>query len=372
MHEKTMASTLVIKIGTSSLTSEDGSLNRQAIERLVGESCELLNEGRRLVIVSSGAVRAGVERLRWGSRTGSIALRQAAAAVGQVRLMECYDAAFSAQGRTVAQILLTRQLAQERVRYVNARNTLQTLLKHGIVPVINENDTVATEELQFGDNDTLAALVAALVQAETLLLLTNVDGLLDGEGRLVGEVHRIGAAELAMAGGAGTFGSGGMLTKLQAAEIAGAAGVATLIARASRPGVLMAAARGERPGTWFAPSALRLRGRKHWLAYGIQPAGSLVIHPQAQRAVQFERRSLLPAGVVRAEGRFSAGESVRLVSIEGEEFARGLVTCGHRDIARLAGRQSSEVAELLGEGARVEIVHRDDLVLLGSSGSEGG
>jgi glutamate 5-kinase len=359
-----MPKTIVVKVGTSTLTDAEGRLDREYLPRLAGQLCGLMDEGRRVVLVTSGAVRAGVEQLGWDGRPRSVPLKQAAAAVGQGRLMALYAAAFEARGRLVGQVLLTRQLAQDRARYVNAQNTLATLLRHGVLPIINENDTVAVEELQFGDNDTLAALVAALVRAELLVLLTNVDGLLDGEGRIIPRVTAITPELRALAGGAGRHGSGGMVTKLAAAEIAGAAGVRTVIARGRRPDVIPDVVRGEPVGTLFAPPARRLRGRKHWLAYGTQPRGSLTVNPPARRVLVEEHRSLLPAGVVAVEGPFSAGETVSLRAEDGTEFARGLVTCDWLEARRVMGLHSARMAEVLGRPGVEELVHRDNLVVL--------
>jgi glutamate 5-kinase len=321
-------------------------------------------EGERLVLVTSGAVRAGAEALGWTQRPRSVPMKQAAAAVGQGRLMALYQQAFAEHGRVVAQVLLTRQLAQDRVSYVNARNTLSTLLREGVLPVINENDTVAVEEIQFGDNDTLAALAAALVDARLLVLLTNVDGLLDAEGRVVPEVRGFTPELRELAGGAGKHGSGGMATKLRAAEIAGAAGVRTVVARGRHPDVVASIARGEALGTTFYPPARRLSGRKHWLAYGPQPRGSVTVNPCAYQVLVEEHRSLLPTGVVAVQGPFDSGETVSVLSEGGDEFARGLASCDWRDAERLIGQHSSRIEELLGRPGVGEIIHRDNLVIL--------
>lgn len=356
--------TIVVKVGTSTLVDADGRIDRDFLPQLASQLCALMNGGRQVVLVTSGAVRAGAEQLGWTARPRSVPLRQAAAAVGQGRLMALYDAAFSERGRVVAQVLLTRQLAQDRPSYVNAQHTLTTLLRHGVLPIVNENDTVAVEEIQFGDNDTLAALVAALVRAELLVLLTNVEGLLDREGRLIPVVPSVTSELRELAGGAGQHGSGGMATKLLAAEIAGAAGVKTVIARGRRPGVVREVVRGDAVGTTFLPHARRLKGLKHWLAYGTQPRGSLVVNTCAYRVLVEEHRSLLPAGVVGVEGSFLAGETVSLRTEDGAEFARGLVNCDARDAQQVMGLHSVEAAELLGRGGAHEVVHRDSLVIL--------
>jgi glutamate 5-kinase len=264
----------------------------------------------------------------------------------------------------VGQVLLTRQLAQDRQRYVNAQNTLAALLRHRVVPIVNENDTVAVEELQFGDNDTLAALVAALAGARLLILLTNVEGLLDAEGRLLPEVRRVTPDILALAGGPAKHGSGGMLTKLQAAAIAGAAGVHTVIAPGRRPNVVAELVRGAAIGTRVPAAPRRLQGRKHWLAYGTRPRGSVIVNACAIRALVEEHRSLLPAGVVAVHGPFAAGDTVSLCGEDGCEFARGLAACDSGDAERVRGVHTTRAAEILGRSDIAEIVHRDNLVIL--------
>jgi glutamate 5-kinase len=359
-----MPRTIVVKVGTSTLTDGEGRLDRQFLPSLTSQLCDLMDEERRVVLVTSGAVRAGVEQLGWEGRPRTVPLKQAAAAVGQGRLMALYAAALAERGRVAGQVLLTRQLAQDRPTYLNAQTTLAALLRHRVLPIVNENDTVATEELQFGDNDTLAALVASLVRAELLILLTNVDGLLDAEGQVIARVTAITEELRALAGGAGKHGSGGMVTKLLAAEIAGAAGVRTVIAPGRRPGVVTEIVHGAKLGTTFVPPARKLRGRKHWLAYGTQPSGSITVNLRARRALVEEHKSLLPAGVVAVAGPFAAGETVSLRSEDGAEFARGLVTCSRQEAERVMGLHTTQAAEILGRPGVVELVHRDNLVVL--------
>jgi glutamate 5-kinase len=361
-----VARTIVVKVGTSTLSNSEGGIDSLYLQSLADQLCGLMDQGHRVVLVTSGAVRAGVDALKWTAPPRSIALKQAAAAVGQGRLMAMYDAVFGARGKVVGQVLLTRQLAEERIRYVNAQNTLAELLKHGALPIINENDTVSTEELRFGDNDTLAALVAALVQADLLILLTNVDGLLDREGSVIPAVENP-ATVRALAGGASQHGSGGMLTKLTAAEIAGAAGVRTIIARGRRPNVIPDIVAGNDIGTSFRPASQKLRGRKHWLAYGTQPRGTIVVNVCAVTALVQEHRSLLPAGIVGVEGEFSAGETVSVRNETGVEFARGQVTCSHADAQKVMGAHTSALSTILGRAADLEIIHKDNLVILPSA-----
>ncbi|MFN3651122.1 MAG: glutamate 5-kinase [Armatimonadota bacterium] len=355
---------IVVKVGTSTLSDAEGRIDLDYLGSLAGQLCDLLQAGSRVVLVSSGAVRAGVEQLGWEQRPRSIALKQTAAAVGQGRLMALYAGAFQERGRLVGQVLLTRQLAQERVRYVYAQNTLQSLLHHGVVPIVNENDTVAIEELQFGDNDTLAALVSALVGADLLVLLTNVEGLLGADGQVVPRVPEITEELRGLAGSAGRFGSGGMATKLSAAEIAGAAGVRTVIARGRRPGVLAEVANGEPVGTCFDLPARKLRGRKHWLAYGTQPRGSVTVNTCAADALVHEHKSLLPVGIVAVRGPFHLGDTVSVLTEDGRELARGLASCDWQDVQRVMGARTEQVRELLGHPGPEEVVHRDNLVVL--------
>ncbi len=358
-----MARTIVVKVGTSTLTSPAGGLDRGYIEDLADQLAELAAERRRVVLVSSGSIRAGCERLGW-ARPRTVPMKQAAAAVGQGLLMELYAAAFGRHGLPVAQVLLPRQDAAERTRYVNARNTLTTLLRHGVVPVVNENDTVAVEEIQFGDNDTLAAQVAVLVHADLLLLLTDVEGLLDRVGQLVRRVTEIDHAVRALCGRPGEHGRGGMATKIGAAEIASAAGIRTVVARGQPATTVGLVARGDACGTLFAARARRLAGRKHWIAYAGPPRGTLSVHPLAETALVERHTSLLPAGVTEVQGAFSRGDVVSLAGQQGAEFARGIVTCGAEELRSVMGAHTSEARRRIGRDDFEEVIHRDNLVLL--------
>jgi glutamate 5-kinase len=359
-----MGRTIVVKVGTSTLADAEGRIDGEFLAQLAGQLCDLMDAGHRVVLVTSGAVRAGVEQLGWMERPRSIALKQAAAAVGQGRLMGMYAAAFDARGRTVGQVLLTRQLAQDRPRYVNAQKTLTTLLRCGVLPIVNENDTVAVEELQFGDNDTLAALVSALVGADLLILLTNVEGLRDREGKTIPRVEAITPEVRGLAGGPGAHGSGGMATKLLAAEIAGAAGVRTVIARGRRPNVVPEVVQGEAPGTEFLPAERRLKGLKHWLAFGTRPRGTITVNACAREALVEGQKSLLPVGIVGVEGPFEPGEVVSLRAEDCTEIGRGLVSCGWREVQRVMGMHTTDAASVLGHDGSPVIIHRDSLVVM--------
>ncbi len=359
-------STVVVKVGTSSLTGGTSRLDRAFINDLAAQISAAWADGHRVVLVTSGAITAGAERLGLKTRPRALAMKQAAAAVGQGLLMEVYSAAFGACDRAVAQVLLTRQDTADRARFVNARHTLTALLRLGVVPIINENDTVAVDEIRFGDNDTLAALVATLTQADLLVLLTDVAGFFGSDGGVLPEVAEITPELMELAGGAGTgSGTGGMVTKLQAAAIAGEAGIPTIIARGCDPGVLTALLRGDDIGTRFLARSRRLPSRKQWIAHGAPPRGALTVNPCARRALAVQRRSLLPVGVVGVEGQFQAGDTVRIIDESGTEFARGIVSCDHREAALALGHRSDQLAALVGRDDLTEIVHRDNLVLLG-------
>jgi glutamate 5-kinase len=357
--------TIVVKVGTSTLTGADGSLDRGFIAGLSAQIAAAWAGGHRVLLVTSGAISAGAERLGLKERPRVLAVKQAAAAVGQGLLMEVYSAAFAAAGRTVAQVLITRQDTAERSRYVNARHTLSALLRLGVVPIVNENDTVSVDEIRFGDNDTLAALAAALVEADLLVLLTDVPGFFGADGVVMPTIPEITPAVFEMAGGAGSAnGTGGMVTKLQAAVIAGEAGIPTVVAPGREPGILATVLRGDPVGTRFVSPARRLSGRKQWIAFGAPPRGALVVNTPAKRALTEGRRSLLPVGVIRVEGSFHAGDTVSIVEEGGREFARGVVSCDSREAALVLGHRTDRISGLLGREDLQELVHRDNLVLM--------
>lgn len=357
-----MAAPIVVKVGTSTLTDGQGRLDRAYLYELAWQLAAVRRQGRPVVLVSSGAVRAGCERLGWARRPQSIPLKQAAAAVGQGELIHAYNQAFG-PAYPVAQVLLTRQDAADRERYVNARNTLTTLLRHGCIPIVNENDTVAVDEIRFGDNDTLAAQVAALVAAELLVLLTDVPGFLDESGEVIARIDAIDERIRRLAGGSGRDGSGGMITKLAAAEIATAAGTRVVIAPGRRPNVLLDLLAGEAIGTEFPARRRRLRGRKHWILYGPDPCGTLRVNQAARAALVTGGKSLLPAGIVAVEGRFDAGDIVAIADEAGEPFGRGVVNCDWREARALMGARTSEIARIVGRTDLQEVIHRDNLVV---------
>jgi glutamate 5-kinase len=321
------------------------------------------------VLVSSGAIRAGMARLNLAGRPRTIPQKQAAAAIGQGRLMHTYAEAFDVQGIPVAQILLTRDDFRDRLRYLNARNTFTALLRAKAVPIVNENDTVAVDEIKFGDNDTLAALVASLIEADALLLLSDVDGLYDrdptqfAEARRIPVVETIDAAVEHLGGDVRTtVGTGGMATKIQAAKICAASGVRMTIANGRRPNVLADALAGQ-CGTLFLPKNAPLRPRQRWIAYGTVPKGTVTINEGAHQMLVEEGKSLLPAGVTHVSGRFQPGELVRLIDPRGRPFAQGFVNYAYDALTRIMGRRTDEIATLLGSKPADEVIHRDNLVL---------
>ena len=367
---------IVIKIGTSVLTKSRAAGNKREFEvrpdsplgGLVREIAGLAKRGAEVVLVTSGAIGAGAAKLGWSKRPDEIRRKQAAAAVGQVSLMRAYERLFEADGVHVAQVLLTRSDFEDRRRYLNARNTLLTLLELGAVPVINENDTVAVEEIQFGDNDRLSALVAAKTDADLLVILSDVDGLLKKEGGreevvpLVPEITP--EIEKLVWSGKSEVGTGGMASKLEAAKIATASGVAVVIASAFKPGVLTDLFEGRDAGTKFL-SLKALTAKERWLLFGAAPKGELIVDDGAARALKEQKRSLLPAGVAEVRGLFRKGEVVRIRARDGGEFARGIVSFSSQDIDKIKGHRTGELRRLLEDHTgSSEVVHRDSLALL--------
>jgi glutamate 5-kinase len=362
----------VVKVGSSLLTNEGRGLDRALLAQWVEQIAALRKEGVEVLLVSSGAVSEGMKRLGWSRRPQALHELQAAAAVGQMGLIEAYENSFQRFGLHTAQILLTHDDLADRRRYLNARSTLRTLLDLGVVPVVNENDTVAVEEIRFGDNDTLAALVANLIEAELLVLLTDQPGMYDldprqhPEAKLISE-GRAGDPELermASGGGIGTWGRGGMVTKVRAATRAARSGAATLIAWGRAPEILLGIRRGDEIGTLIRPAQEPLVARKQWLAGQLQVRGQLVVDDGAARVLRESGRSLLPVGVVDVRGDFERGELVACVDQQGREVARGLVNYSAEESRRIMRQPSERIRELLGYVDEPELMHRDNLVLL--------
>jgi glutamate 5-kinase len=360
----------VVKVGSGVLT-ENGNLRRNAFGQIARQICTLWDEGRQVALVSSGAIAMGSLALGRSLPKKSIPEQQAAAAVGQIGLSNLYEKRFARYDRCVAQVLLTRTGLQDRERFLNARHTLHTLLKLGVVPIVNENDTVATEEIRFGDNDNLSATVVNLLGAELLVIATDVDGLhreppVRGvpKAPLFDVIERIGPeVEQAARGSSSAFGRGGMLTKLEAARAAARCGASTVLCNGRSRDALLRAARGESIGTLFL-TGNRMASRKHWLAFTTRTRGELVLDDGAVRALVERGKSLLPAGVTEVRGKFGIGDPVICVDVRGHGIARGLVAYTSDAVARIAGRSTREIAQVLGYSNGAAIVHRDDLVLL--------
>ena len=359
------AKRVVVKIGSRLLAEETDA--RVAV--LASEAKALRDRGVDVVIVTSGAIALGWRRLGYSEKPRTIPGLQAAAAVGQGHLIHAYQRALAAHGLAAGQVLLTHDDVRNRRRYLNARLAFAELLRAGAVPVVNENDTVSVDEIKFGDNDRLAALCTSLIEADALVILTDVDGLHDGDpaagAPLIPEVRDIDREAVAVAGGSsGNVGTGGMASKVQAAKIAARFGVVTVVASGRRERPVTSILDGADAGTVFWPSIDRLQSRKHWIAYALKPAGTLVVDAGARRALVDGKKSLLPSGIKRVEGRFGAGDPVRVVDEAGGEFARGLCAFDAEEIEKIAGRRSADLPALLGYAAADEVIHRDDLVLL--------
>ncbi|MQL53824.1 glutamate 5-kinase [Desulfofundulus thermobenzoicus] len=360
---------VVVKVGSSSLIYPTGRPNLSQMEKLVRQLADLHNQGREVLLVTSGAIGVGQYRLGYTRRPKTIPEKQAAAAVGQGMLVHIYEKFFAEYGVTVGQVLLTREDFSDRRRFLNARNTLYTLLRLGVVPVINENDTVAVEEIKLGDNDNLAALVSTLVDADLLILLSDIDGLYEAdprhcrEARLIDQVREITPELEKCAGGAGTsLGTGGIVTKLQAARIAMHSGIITVLARSTEPDVVRRVVSGESLGTIFWPSG-RMDNKKRWIAFSSTVCGCLYVDEGAARALLEHGKSLLPSGIIRVEGSFEMGNTVSICDPAGKEIARGIVNYSSPEVERIKGLQTKEIARVLGYKDYDEVVHRNNLVL---------
>jgi len=362
---------LVVKVGSGLVTAPGPGADPDRIAAVADEVASV-RDGREVVLVTSGAIVTGMNRLAIGERPRSIPEKQAAAAVGQSALMWQYEIAFKRHGLPVGQVLLTAQDIADRSRYLNARNTLLALLGFGVVPIVNENDTVAVEEIKVGDNDNLSALVASLIDAELLVLLTDVDGLYAGDPAVDPAARKLDMVEAVTEeierlvwDRAGRVSVGGMATKLEAAHKAAASGIPMVIASGLERGVLGRLLAGEPVGTYFAPKADRLTARKRWIAFAVPPQGRLTVDAGAVRALTQQGRSLLPSGVVAVEGDFAAGAVVAVVSApEGKEVGRGLVNFDAGELRKIRGARTSEIEARLGYRSADEVIHRDNLVVL--------
>jgi glutamate 5-kinase len=363
---------IVIKVGSAVLTSSEQGLDQDRIERLASDISAIMGQGREVVLVSSGAIAAGLAKLGLRKTRGMpLSLKQAAAAVGQSGLMWMYEKTFGAHGKKVAQVLLTREDLSNRTRFLNARNTLQTLLDHGVIPVINENDTVSVDEIKFGDNDNLSSMVVHLTDADLLIILSDIDGLytadprIDASAKLIPVVEKITAEMERAAGDAHTsLGTGGMRSKLMTAKKVGAFGAPMVILNGKKNGVLPALFEGAAVGTLFLPKPEKQDSRKHWIAYTVSSNGRVMVDDGALEALMNKGGSLLPGGISRVEGNFKVGDCVTCVDRSGNAFARGLVKYSSAELDRIKGLKTSEIESVLGHKDYDEVIHRDDLVIL--------
>lgn len=361
----------VVKVGSALVTNRGEGLDVAAIAQWARQIASLRTMGKEIVLVSSGAIAEGVQRLGWKTRPHRMHQLQAAAAVGQMGMIQVYETCFREHGLHTAQVLLTHADLADRKRYLNARSTLLTLLELGVIPIINENDTVVTDEIKFGDNDTLGALVTNLIEADCLVILTDQDGLYTADPRKVPTatlVHTANAGDRAleeMAGSTGSaIGKGGMLTKVLAAKRAARSGANTIIASGHETDILLRLARGERPGTFLVAATTPLAARKQWLADHVLVVGRITIDDGAARALHSGGKSLLPIGVRNIEGEFERGAVVTCIDAKGTEIARGLVNYSAQETRRIAGRPSGEIESTLGYVEELELIHRDNMVLL--------
>ncbi|MGI5921451.1 MAG: glutamate 5-kinase [Syntrophomonadaceae bacterium] len=359
---------IVVKVGTSTLTHSNGKLNLQRIERLVRELADLHNRDREVLLVTSGAIGIGASRMGYKKVPRTMPEKQGLAAIGQGTLLHIYEKIFAEYGKTVAQVLLTREDLDERLRYLNATNALQAILNMKVIPIINENDTVAVEEIKFGDNDTLSALVAGLINADFLLILSDVDGLYDcdprthKEARLQSEVYEITDVMQENSTHRGSrFSSGGMLTKLHAARICMASGIPMIIANSNQTDVIRRIIDGEQLGTLFVPREEKMHARMKWIAFGTVLQGSIVIDAGARTALVDKGKSLLPSGIIRIEGEFDRGMVVGVVTADGQQVARGMVNYNSQELQLIAGRKSQDIEKILGAKDYDEVIHRNNL-----------
>lgn len=366
------AKRIVIKVGTSTITYANGKRNFSQIDRLAREISDLQNQGKEMILVTSGAVAVGVDRMGLPCKPATIPGKQAAAAVGQGVLMHTYEKFFADYGQVVAQVLITKTEAIDRHRYTNSRNTFMELMRQQVIPIVNENDVVALDELKIGDNDNMSALVAGIVDADLVIILSDVDGLYTAnpqthpEAELVPTVLEITPEVEASAGGVGSArGTGGMATKIQAAKAATSSGIQLVIASGTEKNAITRILQGEVLGTLFVSRENRLQFRKRWLAFGAQIQGSLVVDDGCAKAIHKAGGcSILPAGIFAVEGEFLAGSTVRVIDKDAHELARGLVHYSSAELAQIKGCKSTEIADILGHKNFDEVIHRDDLVIL--------
>jgi glutamate 5-kinase len=365
---------LVVKIGSGLIRTSEGRLNEDVVWQYARQLSTLRQQGLEVILVSSGAIALGMPVLQQQRMPRTIALQQAAAAIGQSHLIWNYERLFGMFNQQVAQILLTHADLRNRGRYLNARNTLQTLIAHGVIPIINENDTVSVDEIRFGDNDTLSAMVCNLIDADVLLILTDIDGLysadprLDPEAALIPVVENLDKRIESLAGrSTHATGRGGMYSKIQAAKIAGASGIHTYIANGLRPDIIRHVLDGEALCTHIYPSAAgKLSSRKRWIGYALKAKGTIVVDDGAKHALTIKGRSLLPSGIIDVSGTFRFGDAVYCTDASATRFAQGLVNYSSQELLAIIGQHTSRIETILGQKAYDEVIHRDNLVLLSS------
>jgi len=362
---------IVVKVGSSILASVEKGLHYEVFSHLAKEISDLKRQGYEIVLVSSGAIAAGMEKMGYKTRPQAITLKQATAAVGQTRLMNIYETYFSRFQQMVAQVLLTHDDLSHRRRFLNARNTLLTLLELGIIPIINENDTVVVDEIKFGDNDNLSALITNLIGADLLIILTDIEGLCDSDPRVNPNARCIPLVEdtdVDMGGIVGETKSemsvGGMISKIQAARKASRFGIPTVVARGTKEGVLHQILKGKEIGTLILSKGEALSSRKHWIAFNPKPKGDVTVDDGAKKAIVHKGKSLLSSGVVKIKGSFDRGDLVTCLGPRGKEFARGLVNYSATELEKIKGLRSDQIESILGYKYSDEVIHRDDLVVL--------
>jgi glutamate 5-kinase len=362
---------IVVKVGSSILASVEKGLHYEVFSRLTKEIADLKRQGYEIVLVSSGAIAAGMEKLGYKTRPQAITQKQATAAVGQTRLMNIYENYFSRYQQMVAQILLTHDDLSHRRRFLNARNTLLTLLELGIIPIINENDTVVVDEIKFGDNDNLSALITNLIGADLLIILTDIEGLCDSDPRVNPNARCISLVEDIDAEVGGIAGEtksemsvGGMISKIQAAKKTSRFGIPTVVARGTQGGILHQILKGKEIGTLILPKGEALSSRKHWIAFNPKPKGDVIVDDGGKKAIVQKGKSLLPSGIVKVRGSFHRGDLVTCLGPRGREFARGLVNYSATELEKIKGLRSDQIETTLGYKYSDEVIHRDDLVVL--------
>lgn len=362
---------IVVKIGSNVLAAPDFALDDKMVGMISTDLSKVMDQGYKLVVVSSGAILSGMSKLSLKERPRLIKQKQAVAAVGQAALIRTYEKHFEALGKKVAQILLTNGEMSHRKRYINARNTMETLFGYNVLPIVNENDTVAVEEIKLGDNDTLSGVVSQMIEADLLIILSDVDGLYtadpnrDPNARFIPLVDTISQDIYSLAEGTASFiGTGGMVTKIRTAQAAAKSGTATIIVNGRTPSVVSRILSGEELGTLFIPDEERLNSRKSWIAFALKPLGSVIVDEGAYSALIKENKSLLPSGIMEVKGDFDSGDPVSIISHDEKEFARGLVNYSASEIARIKGIKSCFIEQILGYCTSEEVIHRDNLAIL--------